>query len=123
MYMRNRYYNPQTGTFTQPDPIGLAGGLNVYGFAAGDSISYSDPMGLCHATITNRIVRLSFGPNVTTTVNNSTSRVGRALYTLMQFLAASQDDSDGRTLWTVLGEAASSRHLLTAAELIRFVEE
>ncbi|MCA1792264.1 MAG: hypothetical protein LC667_21180, partial [Thioalkalivibrio sp.] len=23
MYMRNRYYNPQTGQFTQPDPIGL----------------------------------------------------------------------------------------------------
>jgi predicted metalloprotease len=34
-YMRNRYYNPQTGQFTQPDPIGLAGGLNSYGFAAG----------------------------------------------------------------------------------------
>jgi RHS repeat-associated protein len=41
MYMRNRYYDPQTGQFTQPDPIGLAGGLNSYGFAAGDPISYS----------------------------------------------------------------------------------
>jgi len=47
MYMRNRYYNPQTGTFTQPDPIGIAGGLNVYGFAAGDPVSYGDPYGLC----------------------------------------------------------------------------
>jgi RHS repeat-associated protein len=46
-YMRNRYYNPQTGQFTQPDPIGLAGGLNSYGFAAGDPVSYSDPYGLC----------------------------------------------------------------------------
>jgi RHS repeat-associated protein len=45
-YMRNRYYNPQTGQFTQPDPIGLAGGLNSYGFAAGDPVSYSDPYGL-----------------------------------------------------------------------------
>ncbi|HEX2207711.1 MAG TPA: RHS repeat-associated core domain-containing protein [Longimicrobium sp.] len=25
MYRRNRYYDPQTGQFTQPDPIGLAG--------------------------------------------------------------------------------------------------
>jgi RHS repeat-associated protein len=33
MYRRNRYYNPATGLFTQPDPIGLAGGLNTYGFA------------------------------------------------------------------------------------------
>jgi RHS repeat-associated protein len=46
MYMRNRYYDPQTGQFTQPDPIGIAGGLNVYGFAAGDPISYDDPYGL-----------------------------------------------------------------------------
>jgi RHS repeat-associated protein len=46
MYMRNRYYDPATGQFTQPDPIGLAGGLNSYGFAAGDPVSYSDPYGL-----------------------------------------------------------------------------
>jgi RHS repeat-associated protein len=47
IYMRNRYYNPQTGTFTQQDPIGLAGGLNTYGFANGDPVTYSDPYGLC----------------------------------------------------------------------------
>ncbi len=47
IYMRNRYYNPQTGQFTQMDPIGLAGGLNAYGFAAGDPVTYSDPYGLC----------------------------------------------------------------------------
>jgi RHS repeat-associated protein len=46
MYMRNRYYDPATGQFTQPDPIGIAGGLNVYGFAEGDPVSYSDPYGL-----------------------------------------------------------------------------
>jgi RHS repeat-associated protein len=47
MYMRNRYYDPKTGQFTQSDPIGLGGGLNTYGFAAGDPVSYSDPYGLC----------------------------------------------------------------------------
>jgi RHS repeat-associated protein len=46
-YMRNRYYNPQTGQFTQQDPIGLAGGLNLYGFAQGDPINFEDPFGLC----------------------------------------------------------------------------
>jgi RHS repeat-associated protein len=46
LYMRNRYYDSQTGRFTQEDPIGLAGGLNRYGFAAGDPISYNDPFGL-----------------------------------------------------------------------------
>jgi RHS repeat-associated protein len=46
-YKRNRYYDPNTGRFTQEDPLGLAGGLNAYGFAAGDPISYDDPFGLC----------------------------------------------------------------------------
>ena len=31
---------------TQQDPIGIAGGPNVYGFAAGDPINFSDPFGL-----------------------------------------------------------------------------
>ncbi|MBX6330543.1 MAG: RHS repeat-associated core domain-containing protein [Gemmatimonadaceae bacterium] len=41
------YYDASTGRFTQEDPIGLAGGLNVYGYANGDPVSYADPFGLC----------------------------------------------------------------------------
>ncbi len=37
MYRRNRYYDPITGQFTQCDPIGIASGLNTYGFVAGGS--------------------------------------------------------------------------------------
>jgi RHS repeat-associated protein len=47
MYRRNRYYDPASGRFTQPDPIGIAGGLNAYGFGEGDPINFSDPLGLC----------------------------------------------------------------------------
>lgn len=47
LYMRNRYYDPTTGQFTQEDPIGLAGGLNLYGYANGDPVNFSDPFGLC----------------------------------------------------------------------------
>jgi RHS repeat-associated protein len=46
LYRRNRYYNPASGRFTQEDPIGLAGGVNLYGFANGDPVSYDDPYGL-----------------------------------------------------------------------------
>jgi RHS repeat-associated protein len=46
LYRRNRYYDPNTGRFTQEDPIGLAGGMNAYGFANGDPINYEDPFGL-----------------------------------------------------------------------------
>jgi uncharacterized protein RhaS with RHS repeats len=35
------------GLLTQEDPIGIAGGLNLYGFANGDPINFSDPFGLC----------------------------------------------------------------------------
>ena len=45
-YRRNRVYDPATGRFTQEDPIGLAGGLNLYGYADGDPVNLSDPFGL-----------------------------------------------------------------------------
>ena len=32
---------------TQEDPIGVAGGLNLYGFASGDPVNHSDPFGTC----------------------------------------------------------------------------
>ena len=41
-YKRNRYYDPVAGRFTQEDPIGLAGGMNLYGFGSGDPVTYSD---------------------------------------------------------------------------------
>jgi RHS repeat-associated protein len=45
-YRRNRYIDPETGRFTQEDPVGLAGGVNLYGFAEGDPTTYEDPFGL-----------------------------------------------------------------------------
>jgi RHS repeat-associated protein len=56
IYMRNHYYDPATGQFTQPDPIGIAGGLNAYGFAAGDPVSYADSYGLS-ASCPDRVKR------------------------------------------------------------------
>jgi RHS repeat-associated protein len=46
LFRRNRFYDPETGRFTQEDPAGLAGGLNAYGFAAGDPANFTDPFGL-----------------------------------------------------------------------------
>jgi RHS repeat-associated protein len=60
-YMRNRVYDPKSGRFTQEDPIGLAGGLNLYGFADGDPITYSDPFGLCPQCLIGAVVGVGTG--------------------------------------------------------------
>ena len=45
-YFRNRAYDQQTGRWTQEDPIGIAGGLNLYQFNGNDPVTNSDPFGL-----------------------------------------------------------------------------
>lgn len=45
LYRRNRYYDPGSGQFTQADPIGLAGGPNLYGYAGSDPVNNFDPTG------------------------------------------------------------------------------
>jgi RHS repeat-associated protein len=46
-YLRNRWYDPATGRFLTQDPIGLAGGTNLYAYAGNDPVGFSDPFGLC----------------------------------------------------------------------------
>jgi len=45
-YNMHRYYNPATGRYMTPDPIGLEGGINLYGFVQNDPVNFVDPWGL-----------------------------------------------------------------------------
>ena len=46
VYYRNRYYDPQIGRFTQPDPKGFIDGINRYTYVMNSPVSYVDPWGL-----------------------------------------------------------------------------
>ena len=45
-YNRYRDYDPSTGRYIQADPIGLAGGSNVFGYAGANPVNRVDPSGM-----------------------------------------------------------------------------
>ncbi|SEI54832.1 RHS repeat-associated core domain-containing protein, partial [Achromobacter sp. NFACC18-2] len=56
-YNRHRYYDPQIGRFITKDPIGFAGGLNVYQYAD-NPIEWIDPLGLNKKLTEGRVYRM-----------------------------------------------------------------
>ncbi|MDE8752830.1 RHS domain-containing protein, partial [Providencia thailandensis] len=52
-YNTFRYYAPDLGRFTQQDPIGLAGGLNLYQYAP-NPLTWVDPWGWACGTLNYR---------------------------------------------------------------------
>jgi RHS repeat-associated protein len=64
-YLRARYYSPDLRRFTQEDPAGLAGGNNLYAYAAGGPLEANDPSGLAPsgAGALVRDLAVQYGPN------------------------------------------------------------
>jgi RHS repeat-associated protein len=45
-YCQNRFYSPDAGRWINRDPIGFAGGMNVYGYCGSGPVGAMDPSGL-----------------------------------------------------------------------------
>ena len=56
-----RMYSPSLGRFLQSDPIGTAGGSNLYAYVGGDPINASDPSGLAKEYVTGSWIKKDGG--------------------------------------------------------------
>lgn len=45
-YNWHRYYEPETGRYLSPDPMGLEGGMNLFSYVDGNPVNWVDPWGL-----------------------------------------------------------------------------
>ena len=79
-----RDYEPRTGRYVEADPIGLAGGANLYAYVRGNPISRIDPLGLSDVTfdrsagtitvydnLGNQVGQYPAGNNTTSTSNGA----------------------------------------------------
>ena len=75
LYFGYRFYVPHMERWLNRDPIGINGGLNLYGYVEGNSVNFVDPDGL-RRTIRNPLREREFWENLATI----TDHASRALY-------------------------------------------
>jgi RHS repeat-associated protein len=64
-----REYDPTLGRYTQPDPLGIDGGTNVYGYVDGDPLNVRDPWGLAVTIVIGNRTYSPTGNSVQGTIN------------------------------------------------------
>lgn len=75
-YNYHRYYDPDTGRYLTPDPIGLEGGINLFAYANQNPINYIDPYGQLAITVPTIIV----GGIITIITGYTTGQILKDIY-------------------------------------------
>jgi RHS repeat-associated protein len=117
LYRRNRYYDPSTGRFTQEDPIGLAGGINVYGFAAGDPVNYSDPYGLSPCLLYPKLCDVVAGAAIGAAIGAATQAARNVANDRPLTEGVGRAAIEGGVVGGVLGGVATVARSLRGAQL------
>jgi RHS repeat-associated protein len=56
-YLHARYFDPKLGSFLSADPIGVKGGMHLYGYGFGDPVNNLDPSGTAGCQASGKRVR------------------------------------------------------------------
>nr|WP_245169455.1 RHS repeat-associated core domain-containing protein [Burkholderia seminalis] len=76
-YNRYRYCDPSGGRFVSKDPIGLAGGVNVYQYAP-NPVHWIDPLGLTKCPCADDFEKILADEGVVTGRHGDLRRIGGA---------------------------------------------
>ncbi|MCL1920731.1 MAG: RHS repeat-associated core domain-containing protein [Kiritimatiellaeota bacterium] len=86
---RHRVYSATLNRFLSADPLGLAGGLNLYMYGEGNPVAYMDPLGLCPtSTGKSSVVFDIFGalmPVHSAVLRNDDGYIGGSLVSHLQY--------------------------------------
>ena len=79
-YNYHRYYDPDTGRYLTPDPIGLEGGLNLYVYVDGNPVNFIDPEGLEAAILPGPVPLPMIIPPKTDAQNEADRQLAEAVH-------------------------------------------
>lgn len=109
-YNRYRHYDPDTGRYLSPEPLGLMGGLSPFGYAANDPVGMVDPDGL--AVISTAHAGPDQSPTVSGAGASKSARHGHAnIHPAVRGALVPNKDLENRTGETCAEPVAVSEYL------------
>jgi RHS repeat-associated protein len=112
-YYRSRYYSPNLQRFISEDPIGVAGGLNVFAYVNNSPTNFRDPSGLILDTIIDII---SIGYDIYRLATDGRKNLAENLTSLGLDLA-------GALIPFATGLGAANRAVNHADDVMRFADD